>query len=289
MCFPVPNSSVPTEFPITNGNAMNTEIQRYIPAHRMAVGLRAGWWIVTVLVVPLWGGCARLEPIAESAHADVQVVADSLRIAVREAQRTAADLRAELDEQRRDLAEAHVARAQLQGMLRETERRLGDARQIIELQREELASARIERERVAQAVRPLHSRLRQSSLVAPYQGKTYQLGADGVVPASAGLRDKAVVWPLPPEEEPPSPSSHMVIDARPVPEEPVPEESKPVPVFTPETATVVPIRTIVVQNGETLWRLSRRHKVNLEALRLLNGLPNNLIVVGRTLRLPEPR
>ncbi|MBA3754491.1 MAG: LysM peptidoglycan-binding domain-containing protein, partial [Nitrospira sp.] len=62
-----------------------------------------------------------------------------------------------------------------------------------------------------------------------------------------------------------------------------------VPVFTPETAAVVPIRTIVVQNGETLWRLSRRHNVGLEALRLLNGLQNNLIVVGRTLRLPEPR
>ncbi len=250
----------------------------------MAVGVRIGCWMASVLIVPLWAGCAPLEPIAESAHADVQVAADSLKMAVREAQRTAAELRAELDQQRKDLADAQVARAQLEGMLRETERRLGDARQIIELQREELASARIERERLAQTVRPLHSRLRQSALMVPYQGKTTQSGPDGVVPASAGLREKAVVWPLPKEEESASQSVPVAADAG-----PVSEESKPAPSPTPEVAAVVPVRTIVIQDGDTLWRLSRRHKVALETLRSLNGLPNNLIVAGRTLRLPEPR
>jgi len=57
----------------------------------------------------------------------------------------------------------------------------------------------------------------------------------------------------------------------------------------PIPSAAEPVRTIVVQGGDTLWRLARRHKVSLEALKSLNGLPTNLIVVGRTLRLPEPR
>lgn len=61
------------------------------------------------------------------------------------------------------------------------------------------------------------------------------------------------------------------------------------PTVMPTPAAAEPVRTIVVQSGDTLWRLARRHKVSLEALKSLNGLPTNLIVVGRTLRLPEPR
>ncbi|MBI4000180.1 MAG: LysM peptidoglycan-binding domain-containing protein [Nitrospira defluvii] len=263
---------------------MNTVIQRNIRERRMAVGVRVGCWMASVLIVPLWGGCAPLEPIAGSAPSDLQVAADSLKMAVRDAQRMAADLRAELDQQRKDLADAQVARAQLQGILRETERRLEEARQIIELQREELASARVERERVAQALRPLHSRLRQPSSVVPYQSKMPQSGLDGVVPASAGLREKAVVWPFPKEEESISETSPIVAETG-----PVSEESRPGPASMPEVVPVAPIRTVVIQDGDTLWRLSRRHKVSLEALRSLNGLPNNLIVTGRTLRLPEPR
>ena len=284
MCFQGPSSWVPMEFPTTNGNGMNTVIQQHIPVRGMTLGLRVGCWMASALIVPLWGGCAQLGPIAEPAHSDVQAAADSLKMAVREAQRTAADLRAELEEQRKDLADAQVARAQLQGMLRETERRLEDARQIIELQREELASARVERERVAQTVRPLHSRLRQSTSVVPYQGKIAALGADEVMPASTSLREKAVVWPPPHEEEFAPPAAPVEAEGR-----STPAESRPGPASMPEVVSVAPIRTVLIQDGDTLWRLSRRHKVSLEALRLLNGLPNNLIVTGRTLRLPEPR
>lgn len=284
MCFPGPSLSAPMEFPITNGNCMNTVIQQDISVRRMTFGLRIGCWMASVLLVPLWGGCARLEPIADSGHSDLQVAADSLKMAVREAQRTAADLRTELEEQRKDLADAQVARAQLQGMLRETERRLDEARQIIELQREELASARVERERVAQALRPPHGRIRQPASMAPYQGKMAVPGADGVLPASTGLREKAIVLPLPKEEE-------FIADTPPIAVETglVSEESKLGSASVPEVVPVIPIRTVVIQNGDTLWRLSRRHKVNLDALRSLNGLPDNRIVTGRTLRLPEPR
>ncbi|MGZ8394269.1 MAG: LysM peptidoglycan-binding domain-containing protein [Nitrospira sp.] len=263
---------------------MTTLIHQYTPGRRMTLGLRAGCWMAGVWVLSLSGGCARLTPSPESGHSDLQVAADSLKLAVREAQRSAADLRAELEEQRKDLADAQVARAQLQGMLRETERRLDEAKQIIELQREELASARVERERVAQALRPLHSRLRQSASVVPYQRKMAVPGADGVVPASTGLREKAAVWP-------PSHEENSVPSAEPVEAEagPTSEESGPTPAAMPAVVPVAGLRSVVIQDGDTLWRLSRRHKVSLEALRSLNGLPSNLIVTGRTLRLPEPR
>ncbi len=284
MCFPGPISWAPMECRTTNGNVMNTVIQRYIPIPRKTLGLRIGCWVASVLILPLWAGCARLAPAVDPGNSDLQVTADSLKMAAREAQRTAADLRTELEEQRQDLADAQVARAQLQGMLRETERRLEDARQIIDLQREELVSARIERDRIAQAVRPLHSRVHQPSSVTPYQGKVAPSGSGGVVPAIASAREKAVVWPLPKEEEP-------ILESSPISAETGYEfnGSGLGPVSTPEVVPAPPIRTIVVQNGDTLWRLARRHKVSLDAFRALNGLPNNLIVTGRTLRLPEPR
>ena len=107
-------------------------IQQAGPVWRTVVGLRFGCSIVATMSLLFWGGCARVTPSPESTPTDLQVAADSLKTAVREAQRTAAELRTELEEQRKELADAQVARAQLQGMLRETERRLADARQVIE-------------------------------------------------------------------------------------------------------------------------------------------------------------
>jgi septal ring factor EnvC (AmiA/AmiB activator) len=120
---------------------------------RTVVGLRRGCWVLMVLALSFGGGCARVTPGPDGLPSDLQITADSLKTAVREAQRTASELRAELEEQRKDLADAHVARAQLQGMLQETERRLADARQVIELQREELASAHTERVRAQRLLR----------------------------------------------------------------------------------------------------------------------------------------
>lgn len=284
MCFQDPILSGPTECPTTNGKAMNTMmIQQDSAVCRTIVGLRFGCWIMAALSLSFWGGCARVTPGPEPTPSDLQVTADSLKIAAREAQRTATELRTALEEQRKELADAQVARAQLQGMLRETERRLADARQVIELQREELASARIERERFAQTLRPLHSRLRQSSAVPPGQ-PTRASGQDSIVPASAGTQDQAVVSaPSHEEESVPHPSPIAGGD------EPVSDAPHGVPVAISMPAAMAPVRTIVVQGGETLWRLARRHKVDLEALRSLNGLSSNLIIAGRTLRLPEPR
>lgn len=261
---------------------MKTLIQRQFPVHRTTAGLRVGCWIVSVLSLFFWGGCARLTPVEDQVPSDLQVTADSLRTAVRDAQRTAADLRTELDEQRKELADVQLARAQLQGMLRETERRLVEARQVIELQREELAAARIERERVAQAARPLHSRLRQSSALVPYQGKKSPAGLDVAVPAAAVSEERMEAVPLSPEED-----SGLYTPATAGDAEPVSEVTRPVSVATPDAAAAVSVRTVVIQQGETLWRLARRHKVGVDVLRVLNGLSDNRIVAGRTLRLPE--
>ncbi|MCC2642262.1 MAG: hypothetical protein K0S45_2675 [Nitrospira sp.] len=254
------------------------------PMSRMSAGVRIGCWAGSLLCAFLWGGCARLAPVAPSASPDFQVTLDSLKTAVREAQRTAGDLRIELEEQRRGLAEVQVARAQLQGMLRETERRLTEARQIIDLQREELASARIERERLAQAARPLHSRLRPSSALAPHQRKIAQTDPEVIISAAVNMRGKTDRLPLSDEEESSPQLSPVSDDVDSVSEEPrLAKDSRP------EAAVGSPDRTIVIQNGDTLWRLSRRHKVPVETLRSLNGLPDYRIVAGRTLRLPEPR
>ena len=259
-------------------------IQQAGPVWRTVVGVRFGCSIVATMSLLFWGGCARVTPSPESTPTDLQVAADSLKTAVREAQRTAAELRTELEEQRKELADAQVARAQLQGMLRETERRLADARQVIELQREELTSAHTERERVAQTVAPLHSRPQQSPIGVRLQRKRASSSQDGAVSAPTETQEQSAVKPIENGEEAAPQSSPADGEAAPVSD--VPQAS---PIVMPIPSAAEPVRTIVVQGGDTLWRLARRHKVSLEALKSLNGLPTNLIVVGRTLRLPEPR
>ena len=109
-------------------------------------------------------------------------------------------------------------------------------------------------------------------------------GADGgIVPALTGVRDKAVILPLPKEEDVLAETSSVTDEPGPVAEE---ATQGPAPVQ--EVVPVAPIRTVVIRDGDTLWRLSRRHKVSLDALRSLNDLRDNRIVTGRTLRLPEP-
>ena len=284
MCFRGPNWSVPMGYLTINGKAMNIMLQPHVPARRMGIGLRLGCWLAVLLLCDSWGGCARVTPNQEPPLSDLQVAADSLKVAVREAQRTAAELRTELDEQRKELADAQVARAQLQGMLRETERRLIEARQIIELQREELSSAREERERVAQAIQPFNGHVRQSSAPSPSRSMGLPSSPDSTAPTSVDTQVLMDNRSRVQEEETTSQPLPLNRDA--APDSPL-FQTAALPV-SPQPKGNVLGRTIVVQGGDTLWRLARRHKVELEALRSLNGLSGNLIVVGRKLRLPDP-
>ena len=215
--------------------------------------------------------CARLGPSIEPDQTGPEVTMDSLKSAVRDGQRMTADLRLELADRRKELADVHVARAQLQGMLRETERRLAEARHIIELQREELEAAREDRGRSEASGRQLHSRVRRLEKLlaqARRQGQTGEIIPSGYMPpqhAPAPLPGSAVVSPQVVAAD------MNVPDALPSAVDGVGNESA---------------RVVIVREGETLWRLARRHQVDLEELRQLNGLQNNHIVTGWTLRLP---
>ena len=237
------------------------------------------------VVLAAWSfGCARLEPMIEPEVTDLQVTVDSLKSAVRDAQRTVSDLRIELEDRRKELADVQVGRAQLQGMLREAERRLLDARHIIDLQREELASARVEREHVAQSGRRLHSRMRQLEKLLSQDRK--QVAPNGeMAPAAYAPHESPQVTTIP-MPVPQSVASNASGTAMPA------DAFVPGELSTTEynnSPHVGNQRTVIVREGETLWRLARRHKVDLEELRRINGMTDNRIVTGSTLRLPESR
>ena len=241
--------------------------------------------VLAGVVLAVWSfGCARLEPMVEPEAADLQVTVDSLKSAVRDAQRTVSDLRIELEDRRKELADAQVGRAQLQGMLREAERRLLDARHIIDLQREELASARVEREHVAQSGRRLHSRMRQLEKLLS-QGRK-QVAPNGDMAPAAYAPHESPQGTTIPRPVPQSVATNVLGTAMPA------DALMPGELSAAEYNNFSPVgnqRTVIVREGETLWRLARRHKVDLEELRRINGVTDNRIVTGSTLRLPESR
>ncbi|HJR76024.1 MAG TPA: LysM peptidoglycan-binding domain-containing protein [Nitrospiraceae bacterium] len=223
--------------------------------------------------------CARLGPAVGHEAAGPQVTMDSLRTAVRDNQRLAADLRIELADRRKELADVHVARAQLEGLLREAERRLADARQIIELQREELDAARVDRERSETSDRQLQSRLRRLEKLlaqARRQGQTAEIIPSGYAPSLTDEKPRPIHA---------APGGSAVVAAHVMTGEMFPPETD-LPAITDVPSKSKRPRVIVVREGETLWRLAKRHHVDLEELKQLNGLQDNRIVRGTRLRLP---
>jgi len=228
-------------------------------------------------------GCAEFDP--GPTVEDLQLTIDALKTQTRDAQRTVADLRAELETRRQELGTALVARAQLEGKLHETERRFTEARQVVELQREELARAREERAGVAHGGRNLRSQLRrlqqqlaqidqlQQQMVNPSRpqvraramGRAHQQEATVKM---AGRQDAVRRAAVPAARmNPSSPTS--------------PDPAQPV-----DDSTVLPLRKIVVKPGDTLWSLSRRYRVDLMELRALNQLTTDRILAGQDLFLP---
>ncbi|HXF93516.1 MAG TPA: LysM peptidoglycan-binding domain-containing protein [Nitrospiraceae bacterium] len=239
---------------------------------------RAVPWVFLVPVLWWWAGCAELEPMVEPEVADLQLTIDALKTAVRDAQRTIAELRGELEARRKELGEAQVARAQLEGKLRETERRLAEAKHVIDLQREELAAARNERERIARAGQQLQAQLRHLQRQLAQHSKLLQ--ESGVSAPAAASRN---------------------VSRSPVGAEPASlPDADPYAIPFPNTSTAgagnrralepeLPAlpRTVTVQAGDTLWSLSRRYRVSLAELRALNNLRGNRIEPGQALWLPD--
>jgi LysM repeat protein len=238
----------------------------------------------------VFAGCGELEPMREPDVVDLELTTDTLKSSVRDAQRTVAELRADLEVQRRELAEAQVARAQLEGRVREAERRVIEARQVIELQREELAAARTERERVFRGSLQLQGQMKQLQKQLSRRGKSGSAndGQEAAPLSSSGAMrkgQKAMQVPArrnhPSEflETPQMVATPAAVMQRPVAHDPSSEVEQ----------QRAPTRQVSVKTGDTLWSIAQKHRVNLEQLRTLNQLTDNRIVIGQALWLPDGR
>jgi LysM repeat protein len=231
-------------------------------------------------------GCGELEPLPpEPETVDLQLTVDTLKTQLRDAQRNATELRAEIEARRQELADAQVARAQMEGRLREAERRLVEARQVIELQREELIAARTERERVFRSRAPRQGRMKQHQKSLPQAGRPAD-NTQETAPTAAGavMRQQQKAQTLPTLMDDPSgavPSARVLV---------TPATLKTESSVGGETSEHItpspPARYISVKPGDTLWSLARKHGVSVKQLRSLNYLTDNLIIVGQALLVP---
>ena len=242
---------------------------------------------VLALGLGFMAACGPLEFIDEPEASDLQLTVDTLKTSLRDAQRTIAELRAEVESRRQELADVQIARAQLEGRVREAERRLVEARYVIDLQREELAGSRTERERVARTGAVLQNQLKQLqkqlSKIGKHAGETR---STGMVPASlpssqgrpSGMAPARLEQPAPFEATPgiaAAPAVRLQEDA----------SSGTMPV--PNPGMTAPAR-VSVKPGDTLWSIARRHRIPLKRLMAINRLSDNYIQAGQALWLTEP-
>ncbi len=244
-------------------------------------------WLVLLIPLLAFFGCAPLEPMAEPEVSDLQLTVETLKTAIRDAQRTVTELRTEIESRRKELAESQVARAQLEGRVREAERRLVEARQVVELQREELAAARSERERVARTGQQLHGQLKRLQKQLTDMSRRQQGQSDAT---SMPNRPAVKVPSNPVSMENSSAPQTRPAAARALPASPKMDESAAEQENYPPTDTrQSQLRTISVRAGDTLWSIAQRYQVDLSELRVLNELTDNRILAGQALWLPAPR
>ena len=231
--------------------------------------------------------CSPLEPLVEPEVSDLQLTVDTLKTSLRDAQRTIAELRTEMDSRRQELADAQIARAQLEGRVRETERRLAEARHVIDLQREELASSRAERVRVARTGAMLQNQLTQLQKQLARIGKqANDRRGTGVAPASVLPpigRQSGVAGPIL-DQPAPSDESARVVAA---PAFKLQEGPSASGMPASKQASISPM-LVSVERGDTLWSIARRHRIPLKRLMAINQLHDSHIEVGQVLWLTMP-
>lgn len=250
-----------------------------LPRRRMAV------WVLCLMIGSFAiTGCGSLEPIAEQEVSDLQLTVDTLRTSLRDAQRSIAELRTELEARRQELADSQIARAQMDGKIREAERRLVEARHVIDLQREELTASRAERQRVAHASAALQSQLKQLQKQLSKLGKQADSGNEaGAAPAalSSVKKRQPVVRPVTMGQDERTPDRELAVQ-----DTGIGQASEEVSTSGPTPLSNGRIR-VAVKSGDTLWSIAQRHHVSVHELRALNQMGDDRILVGQALWLPQ--
>ena len=249
-----------------------------------------GEWRSTSIGILLLGmsACSPLESIViEPEMSDLQLTVDTIKTSLREAQRTVAELRADVDARRQELADVQIARAQLEGRLREAERRLTEARHVIDLQREELASARSERGQVGRTRAALQNQLKQLQEQISKVGKQVKENVSPTVMASLkdgqlesttfGSQQDALSAPL---EEGTKVVSGPTTQVSGV------SSGDEVAMVSP-SATVPSRLHVLVKSGDTLWSIARRYHTSVRRLMVRNALLSDRIQVGQVLWLTD--
>lgn len=220
--------------------------------------------------------CSPLEPLDEPEFSDLQLTMDTLKTSLRDAQRTVAELRAEIDSRRLELADLQISRAQLEGRVREAERRLIEARHVIDLQREELAGSRSARERAARTGAILQSQLRQ------LHNQIARMGSPAGMPSVRGRQMGVAEAKRDRPEGVPEQATAVVAQAPYFHEKASVDTAR-----VSRTASGSPLRVLVMP-GDTLWSIAQRHRVSLKRLMAMNQLSDHHIEAGQDLWLVAP-
>ena len=238
----------------------------------------------------LFAGCGELEPLREPDVVDLELTTDALKSSVRDAQRIVAELRAELELQRRELAEAQVARAQLEGRVREAERRVVESRRVIELQREELAAARTERTHLSRNSLYLQGQMRRLQKQLSGAGKSGPThdGQEAIpLRSSSPIRKNQNAMQISAQRNQPSEFPEMSqMTTTSIAAMPMLANRTPSAEVGQSAAST---KYIYVKPGDTLWSIGQKYRVPLEDLRIINQLTDNRIIIGQTLWLPDDR
>ncbi len=259
-------------------------------SHRRCPVTRGGVLCAIAFASAVFAGCGELEPLREPEVVDLELTTDALKASVRDAQRIVTELRADLELQRRELAEAQIARAQLEGRVREAERRVIESRRVIELQREELAAARTERANLSRNSLYLQGQMRRLQRQLSGAGKSGLAhdGQEGIPLRSSGPTRKSQnamqvsAQRNQPSEFPEMPQMTTTSIAA------IPMVANRAP--SPEVEqSVTPTKYIYVKSGDTLWSIAQKYRVHLEDLRIVNQLTDNRIIIGQILWLPDER
>ena len=239
------------------------------------------------LLAGLWCGLGVVAGCAGNASVrDYQVTQAAFKAESMQAQRTIMDLRAEMQGIQRELGAARATQARLEGELREAQRRAQESHRAVEGQREELVRTREERDRLAAISRDLQGqlvelgRLRQQVSEAGRDQSRLQALELAIERHTKELTElKSAMQKLLTRSKQGPAGRKMAV--------PIYKDVSDQPALSGESA-VSASRMVIVERGDTLWELARKHRVRLSELMVVNHLTSDLIRPGQELILPEP-